>query len=187
MEPKGNPFRRPPPRPASPARRSAFGPIPAAPLSVAARSAAASRPPAGGRPAGAIREPLPRARGYGASASAFYLVAALALVGAALALTGHEPRLIVGLGMTRLMDDLAAAAGNRVAVGAVAHAAVVAGFALLGLVAQRGRLWASGVGAAIYALDGLIVLAAHDWVAVAIHTVVLVMIVRGLHDARRPS
>ena len=35
------------------------------------------------------------------------------------------------------------------------------------------------------ALDGLIVLAAHDWAGVAIHTVVLVMIVRGLDAGRR--
>ena len=65
--------------------------------------------------------------------------------------------------------------------------ALAAGFALLGLLAQRGRLWAFGVGAALYALDGLIVLAAHDWVAVTIHTVVLVMMVRGLDAGRRPS
>jgi hypothetical protein len=63
--------------------------------------------------------------------------------------------------------------------------ALAAGFALLGLLAQRGRLWAFAVGAAVYALDGLIVLAAHDWVAVAIHTVVLVMMVRGLEVGRR--
>jgi len=41
--------------------------------------------------------------------------------------------------------------------------------------------------AAVYGLDGLIVLAAHDWVGVAIHTVVLVMMVRGLDAGRRRS
>ncbi|MGH7385405.1 MAG: MFS transporter, partial [Candidatus Rokuibacteriota bacterium] len=70
---------------------------------------------------------------------------------------------------------------------ALAHAAAGAGFALLGRFAQRGRFWAFAVGAAVYALDGLIVLAWHDWVGLAIHTAALVMIVRGLDAGRRLS
>src|SRR6266850_1513203 len=64
---------------------------------------------------------------------------------------------------------------------------LVAAFTLLGFLAQRGQLWAFAVGAAVYGLDGLIVLAAHDWLGVAIHTVVLVMMVRGLDAGRRRS
>src|SRR5216683_3331574 len=122
MDPTGSPFRRPPPRPAFRARRSEFGPVPAAPLTASARSAPA------------------------------------------------------GLGLTRWTVGVAPSGWMALAL--------AAGFALLGLLAQRGRLWAFAVGAAVYALDGLIVLAAHDWVAVAIHTVVLVMMVRGLEAGR---
>jgi len=46
---------------------------------------------------------------------------------------------------------------------------------------------AFAIGAVLYALDGLIVVAVHDWAATAIHTVVLVMMVRGLDAGRRPS
>ena len=44
---------------------------------------------------------------------------------------------------------------------------------------------AVAAGAGLYAIDGLIVLAAHDWVAVAIHTAALALMVRGLDAARR--
>jgi hypothetical protein len=112
-------------------------------------------------------------------------VAALALVGATLALTGHEPSVVIGLGLTRFTDALAAGTGNAHALAALAHAALVAGFVMLGRLAERGRWWALAAGAAVYAVDGLIVLAAHDWVAVAVHTALLAMMVRGLDAGRR--
>ena len=171
MDPTGSPFRRPPPRPAFRARRSEFGPVPAAPLTASARSAPAAR----GRNRGVPRES--RARALGQGAGAIYLVAALTLVGAALSLASHDPGVIIGLGLTRWTVGVAPSGWMALAL--------AAGFALLGLLDKRGRLWGLAVGAAVYALDGLIVLAAHDWVAVAIHTVVLVMMVRGLEAGRR--
>jgi hypothetical protein len=116
---------------------------------------------------------------------ALYGAAGLALVGAALALTGREPGVVIGLGLTRFTDALAAGADHPLALAGLAHAVVVAAFALLGVLAQRGRHWAFATGGVVYALDGLIVLAAHDWPGVAIHTVVLVMIVCGLDAGRR--
>lgn len=175
MEPSGSPFRRPPARAAFPAPRRRFGPVPAAPLTASMRSDPAPRPLARGRIA--ARPRAARARRHGAAA--FYVVAALALVGALLPLTGHDPHVVIGLGVSRFTDGLA--------TGAFAHAALVGGFALLGGFAQRGRLWAFAVGGAAYALDGLLVLAWHDWVAVAIHTAVLAMLARGLDASRGPS
>jgi hypothetical protein len=136
-------------------------------LTASARRAAAAR----GRSRGVPRAARVRALGQGAGA--FYLVAALILVGAALAFASHDPGVTIGLGLTRGVPAGGAALG------------LAAGFLLVGLLAQRGRLWAFAIGAAVYALDGLVVLAGHDWAAVAIHTVVLVMMVRGLDAARR--
>ena len=170
MDPTGSPFRRPPPRAAFRARRSGFGPVRPAPLTASGRRAAAAR----GRGRGVLREP--RARSLGQGAGAIYLVAALTLVGAALSLASHDAGVIIGLGLTGWAG---VAPAGWVAL------ALAAGFAVLGLLAQGGRLWAFAVGAAVYALDGLIVVAAHDWVAVAIHTGVLVMMVRGLEASRR--
>lgn len=171
MDPTGSPFRRPPRRPAfRPPRRSGFGPVPAASLTVDARSVPAARE----RGRGVAREA--RARTLRLGAGAFYLVAALALLDAALSFASHDPGVIIGLGLTRWV-----AGATPVAWAALPF---VVGFLLLGLIAHRGRLWAFAIGAPVYALDGLIVVAGHDWVGVAIHTVVLVMLVRGL-DARR--
>ena len=174
MEPTGSHFRRPPPRASFSPRRSRFGPVRAAPQT------APPRPPRG---SGNRRNARARGRRFGAIA--LYAVAALALLGAALALTGHEPAVVIGLGLTRFSDALAAGHGNAHALAALAHAALVGGFVALGRLAERGRWWPLAAGAAVYALDGLIVLAAHDWVAIAIHTALLVVMVSGLESRPR--
>jgi len=117
----------------------------------------------------------------------FFWVAALSLVNSAVALTGQGWRFIIGLGVTQLADALALRSGHGVPVVALVDAALVGGFVLLGRFALQGRLWAFGVGAAFYALDGLIFLAAHDWVGVAFHAFVVAMTIRGFDAARRLS
>lgn len=171
MDPNGSPFRRPPPRPAFRPRRSGFGPVPAASLTAGARSAPAAR----GRSRGVVHDA--RARALRLGAGAFYVVAVLTLLDAALSFAAHDPGAIIGLGLTRWVAGTTPVAWMALPF--------VVGFLLLGLLARRGRLWAFAIGAAVYAVDGLIVVAAHDWAAVAIHTVVLVMMVRGLDAGRR--
>jgi hypothetical protein len=179
-----SPFRRPPrstspfPRP----RAAAFGPVPAAPLTSSAPAAAPARPEARAA-TGLDREALERRRNGGASW--FYWVAALSLINSVGALTGQGWRFIVGLGITQLADALVARTGHGLALVAPVDVALIGGFALLGRYARRGRLWAFGVGAAFYALDGLIFVAARDWIGVAFHAFVLVMAARGFEAARR--
>jgi hypothetical protein len=120
-----------------------------------------------------------RARALRLGAGAIYLVAALTLLDAALSLAPHDPDDIIGLGVTRWTAGIPPAGW--------ASLALAGAFALLGVLAQQGRLWAFAVGVVVYALDGLIVLAVPDWVGVAIHTVVLVLMVRGLDAGRRLS
>src|SRR5712664_865572 len=152
-----SPFRRPPRAATGPAARPspAFGPIPAAPLTAPAPVPTAARP----------TPPSPSAvddkrerllRLRRSGALWFYWVAGL---------SAHSGR---GVGAVAVMD-----------------AVIVGGFVLLGRFAQRGRVWAFGVGAAIYALDGLIFVGLRDWIGVAFHVFVLVMTVRGLDAARR--
>lgn len=182
-----SPFRRPP-RPVSPfPRRTSptFGPVPAARSTTTPPRARSAPRAASGTPASTAREALERQRRNGALW--FYWVAALSLVNSVVALTGQEWRFIIGLGITQFADALAARTGHGVVTVALVDAAVIGGFVLLGRFALRGRLWAFGVGAAFYALDGLIFLAARDWVGVAFHVFVLVMTVRGLDAARRLS
>ena len=184
-----SPFRRPPvPPTASPgARRSpAFGPVPPAPLT--APASVPSAPPARLAPpsapvAGGMRQMLEQRRRSGARW--FYWVAGLSLVNSLASLAGQKWRFVLGLGITQLADALAAHSGRGFEVVAVLDAVIVASFVLLGRFALQGRVWAFGVGAAIYALDGLIFLVLRDWVGVAFHVFVLVMTVRGLDAARR--
>ena len=178
-----SPFRRPPARPtASPAPRPspAFGPVRPAPLtaSSAAPPAAVAAPPVGGAR-------LVWQQRLQSGARWFYWVAGLSLVNSLASLAGQKWRFVLGLGITQLADALAAHSGHGVGVVAVLDAVIVASFVLLGRFAQQGRVWAFGVGAAIYALDGLIFLGLRDWVGVAFHVFVLVMTVRGLDAARR--
>ena len=181
-----SPFRRPPARPtASPAARPspAFGPVPPAPL--AARAPVPSAPPAAASApvAGGTRQTLEQRRLSGARW--FYWVAGLSLINSLASLAGQQWRFILGLGITQLADALAVHSGRGIAVVAVMDAGIVGSFVLLGRLAQRGRVWAFGVGAVIYALDGLIFVGLKDWIGVAFHVFVLVMTVRGLDAARR--
>lgn len=181
-----SPFRRPPARPTAshaPRPSPAFGPVPPAPLT--APAAVASAPPAGvaAPAAGGTRQMWTQRLHSGARW--FYWVAGLSLVNSLASLAGQKWRFVLGLGITQLGDALAVHSGRGIGVVAVLDAVIVASFVLLGRFAQQGRVWAFGVGAAIYALDGLIFLGLRDWVGVAFHVFVLVMTVRGLDAARR--
>lgn len=179
--PTPSPFRRPPsttsafPRP----RGSGFGPVPPTSLTIEA-SKPVSRAEARAR---GEREALARRRR--SSARWFFWVAALSLVNSVAALAGQPWRFVIGLGVTRIADDLAAHIGHGVAVAAIADAAFVGAFALLGHLAGRGRRWAFAAGAIVYALDGLVVVAARDWIGVAFHALVVVIALRGFDAARR--
>jgi len=179
-----SPFRRPPPSMSSfPRPRVAtFGPVPAASLTNSAPASAAPSPKAG--TASVLDRPA-LARRRNAGASWFYWVAALSLVNSVVVLTGQHWRFIVGLGLTQVADAMVARTGHGLAVVAGVDVVLIGGFALLGRFAQRGRLWAFVAGAAFYALDGLIFVAARDWVGVAFHAFVVVMAARGLQAARR--
>ena len=178
-----SPFRRPPRPTASPGIRPSptFGPVP--PASLTARVPSAPPAPASAPAAGGTRETLERQRRNGARW--FYWVAGLSLVNSLASLGGQQWRFILGLGITQLADALAAHSGRGLGVVAVMDAVIVGGFVLLGRFAQQGRVWAFGVGAAIYSLDGLIFVGLRDWIGVAFHVFVLVMTVRGLDAARR--
>jgi len=178
-----SPFRRPPraPSPFPRPRVAAFGPVPAIPAGTAAPSATVPSPRVAS--AGLDRASLLRRRSLGASW--FYWVAVLSLVNSVLVLSGQHWRFIVGLGLTQLADAVVLRAGHGLAAAVVVDALLIGGFLLVGRLAQRGRLWAFAAGAAFYALDGLIFVAAHDWVGVGFHAFVVVMALRGFEAARR--
>lgn len=67
----------------------------------------------------------------------------------------------------------------------IAHVAVIAFFAFLGMRATAGAQWAFVVGGLVYALDGLLFLLIGDWLGIAVHAFALFAIVSGMVAVRR--
>ena len=175
-------------------------PLPTAGL--AARSAAAGAPAAAARPAmtviprptlasttstptvvSAERQQLEARRRR--SAFWFYWIAGLTLVNTLGALAAQHWRFVVGLGVTQLADGLAARAGRGWNGALAVDLLLIGGFVLLGGLAARGRDWAFLVGLGVYVIDSLVFVLARDWLGVAIHIFVLVMIFKGYQASRR--
>jgi len=59
------------------------------------------------------------------------------------------------------------------------------GFVLLGYLALQGQHWAFPVGIGLYALDGVVFVAARHWIGLGFHVFVLIMICKGFQAARQ--
>jgi len=98
--------------------------------------------------------------------------------------SGSEVTFVIGLAMT----TLASVIFEKNLVVAIGVAAVTIGFYfLMGLYAQRGRLWAFYVGLVIYAIDALIYAWAQDWMSVAFHVLAVFFISKGILRVRELS
>jgi hypothetical protein len=118
----------------------------------------------------------------------FYWIAALSLINSIAALTGSGWGFIVGLGVTRIVDDFAGGFSGNGRVLAFALNVIVAGvFVLFGVFANKGRLWAFVVGMALYALDGALFALIGDWLAAGFHLFVLFCLWGGFRAARQLS
>jgi len=122
----------------------------------------------------------------------FFWIAGLSLVNWAAGFMGASVAMIMGLGVTQLATGIAQ--GARQSGGLLSAVltflslfltALLAGaFIFLGVQARKIRPWAFVVGMALYALDALIFVLVGDWIAVAFHVFVLVMLGVGLNAAR---
>ncbi len=115
----------------------------------------------------------------------FYWVSGISLVNAVITLAGLHWRFIVGLGATQVATGLAVRAGRGWAAAVILDLVLIGGFAVLGYLALQKHLWAFAVGFAVYALDGLIFLAARNWIGLGFHVFVLVMVFKGLQAAHQ--
>jgi len=173
MEPQTNrqggpsPFSRPPQPPAP----SAFARPVAAPP--------ASKPSA---PQSAAHQALERQRRSGGQW--FYWIAALSLINAVLAFSGQQWRFILGLGVTQLVQEMAAA-GSSGTIGGLVGVALIVVFAVLGQRAVVGHQWAFPLGMILFGLDGLLFVLIQDWIGVGFDACALLMIGRGYAAARQ--
>lgn len=114
----------------------------------------------------------------------FYWIAALSLITSVIALSGSAWGFIVSLGVTRVVDAIAAQVaqetGSAVKVIAFVFDLVAIGiFAALGYFAARRHVWAFVVGMVLYLLDSVILIVVSDWLGVAFHAFVLFSVYGG--------
>lgn len=182
-----SPFKRPAPsRPPAPPIMGAAAPAVRLVTSASAAPPASPPSPATSAATGTVsieRQQL-EARSR-RSAYWLYWIAALSLINSALAIAGQTWRFIIGLGMTQIVDALAARAGRGLSAAILFDVLLLGGFVLLGTLAVRGHAWAFLAGVGLYGLDGLISLLAHDWLGLGFHIFVVIMILKGYQAARQ--
>jgi hypothetical protein len=115
-----------------------------------------------------------------AGARWFSWIAGLSLINSVVVIFGGNVHFVIGLGITAVVDVLAKNVGTAGPILDVVINGFVAGmFFLFGVYAAKGKKWAFLVGMVLYALDGLLLLAAKDILSVAFHGYVLFALFRG--------
>jgi hypothetical protein len=118
-------------------------------------------------------------------ASWFYWVAALSLVNSGAAFIGSSWRFIVGLGVTRIIDEFGGGGGTAGKGVTLVLDLLAAGvLVLFGFFSNKGHSWAFLVGMILFALDGVIFLLIQDWLGVGFHAFVLFCLIRGFIACR---
>ncbi len=113
----------------------------------------------------------------------FFWIAGFSVVNSLLALFRVRTHFAIGLGTTELFD---AGLFGLPKAGTLALDLLAAGFYVLyGLFARKGARWAFVVGSVFYLLDGLLLVAAKDWLAAAFHAYALFRIFQGFQAARQ--
>jgi hypothetical protein len=119
-----------------------------------------------------------------ASAKWFYWIAGLSMINSVAVMSGTNFRFVVGLGITSVVDAMARQAGTIGSLLDIVINGFVAGvFVLFGYFAVKAQKWAFVVGMGLYALDGLLLLGAKDFLGMGFHAYALFAIYRGLAAA----
>ncbi len=122
-------------------------------------------------------------------ASWFWWVAGLSVINTVIMLVGGQWNLVIGLGITQVIDALAVALADDVgpAIGGIIRSvaltldlAAVGLFVLFGYFARKGHAWSFIVGMIVFTLDGLIFAFVGDWLSVGFHLFALYGMYGGL-------
>jgi len=129
------------------------------------------------------------AQSYKNGSNWFYWIAGLTIITSLIAVGGGGIRFLLSLGVTQIIDGIAAGLSVEMGAGAKAVALVldliVTGiFVLFGYLANQKQIWAYLIGMVVFAFDGLLSLLVSDMISVLAHAVVLFFLIRGFMAGR---
>jgi hypothetical protein len=110
-------------------------------------------------------------------ASWFNLIAGLSVVNAIIAMANGGIQFVVGLGITQVVNELAARGGTTGrTVGFIVTLIAAGVFVMFGHFTKQGQKWALVIGIVFYTLDALLVLVGQAWLMLAFHAYALFML-----------
>jgi hypothetical protein len=127
---------------------------------------------------------------YKAGANWFYWIAGLSIITSLIAFFGGGIGFIFSLGITRIIDGIAASfsndgGGSAAKVVALVLDLIITGiFALFGYLSNQKQIWAYLVGAIVFLMDGLLSLLFGEIISVLAHAFVLFFLFRGFMAGR---
>ena len=128
---------------------------------------------------------------YKAGANWFYWLAGLSIITSLIAFFGGGIQFIFSLGITNIIDAIAAEVSGRVGGGSGAKVValvldlIITGiFVLFGYLSNQKMIWAYAVGIVVFLLDGVMSLLMSDLISVLAHAFVLFFLIRGFMAGR---
>lgn len=114
-------------------------------------------------------------------ASWFHWIAGLSILNSIIQLSGGNWHFIFGLGITSIVDALAANLGQAgVVLDLIINVFIAGVFVIFGVFANKLKSGAFITGMVLYGLDGLLSLLAQDWLGLAFHAFALYSMWRGI-------
>lgn len=114
----------------------------------------------------------------------FYWIAGFSAVNLVFFFMGSSTGFALGTAIDWFLQGILEDLANP-SVAWIAHVAVVAFFAFLGVRATAGAQWAFLLGGLVYAVDGLLLLLIGDWIGIVVHAVALFAIVSAIVSLRQ--
>jgi len=109
----------------------------------------------------------------------FFCIVGLVALDSVFTIFGSHLFRFAGLGITAIVDGLASRSQSTAVMHVIVNGWVAGALLFTGYFAIEGQKAAFAVGMAAYAVDAALLVAAHDYVSVAFHALMLVAIFRG--------
>jgi hypothetical protein len=117
----------------------------------------------------------------------FYWIGAVSILNSVLNAAGTQWGLSVALGVTYVIDGLAAGFSNTIRTPVYAFVidiAIAGGFMLIGRAARRGNLAWYAIGISLYLLDSVLFIVVRDILGIAVHAIAIYWLLSGWRAAR---